>query len=212
MTIYNDALSTYISNLFAAEDDVLRQIRANIEAAGLPMITIRPEEGRFLQLLVMLTGGRRVLEIGTLGGYSGTWLARGLAPEGRLWTLEKSSKHAEVARANFALAGVSEQIEIVEGDAHQLLPKMAVHAPFDLVFIDAEKEGYTDYYAWAVEHVRLGGVIAAHNAFAQGRIANEPESEAARNMDAFNRMVSEDSRVEATIFPAGDGTLIAVRR
>jgi len=144
MTIYNDALSAYITDLFAAEDDILQQIRANIEAAGLPMITIRPEEGRFLQLLVRLTGGRHVLEIGALGGYSGTWLARGLAPGGRLWTLEKSGKHAEVARANFALAGVSEQVEVVEGDAHQVLPKMADYAPFDLVFIDAEKEGYAD--------------------------------------------------------------------
>jgi len=175
------------------------------------MITIRPEEGRFLQLLVRLTGGRHVLEIGALGGYSGTWLARGLAPGGRLWTLEKSGKHAEVARANFALAGVSEQVEVVEGDAHQVLPKMADYAPFDLVFIDAEKEGYADYYAWAVEHVRQGGVIAAHNAFAQGRLVSEAESVVARNMDAFNRMVGADPRVQATIFPAGDGTLVAVR-
>lgn len=212
MTVYNDQTSQYITELFAAPDAALQEIYEATPQKGLPAISVRPEEGRFLQLLVCLSGGQRALEIGTLGGFSGTWIARGLAPGGKLITLEKEPRHAEVAREHFALTGVSELVEIRTGDAHQLLKELAGTGPFDFVFIDAEKPGYPAYFAWAVENVRLGGVIAAHNAFRKGSVTgNAPDDEFSELTRAFNRQVAADPRVISTIFPAGDGTLIAVR-
>ncbi len=213
MTIYNDALSDYIHEQFAAEDEALNHIRTETPRRGLPAIQIRPEEGRFLQVLVRATDTVKALEIGTLGGYSGSWIARGLAPGGRLITLEKESAHAQVAQEHFTLAGVSDRVEIIVGDAHDLLPTLAAEAPFDFVFIDAEKSGYPVYFAWALDNVRVGGVIAAHNAFQQGNLLDESQDEDSgpATMRAFNRRVAGEPRVLSTIFPAGDGMVIAVR-
>ncbi|MGH2544168.1 MAG: O-methyltransferase, partial [Ardenticatenaceae bacterium] len=122
MTIYNDAISQYITDLFAVEDAALRRIREETEHKGLPAIHIKPEEGRFLQCLARAGGAMKALEIGTLGGYSGTWIARGLAPGGRLITLEKEPRHAAVAQEHFDVAGVADRVEVLVGDAHELLP------------------------------------------------------------------------------------------
>jgi predicted O-methyltransferase YrrM len=207
MPIYNDQFSQYITDTFAAEDDALRQIRAATPQRGLPQINISPEEGHFLQLQVRASGGAKVLEIGTLGGYSGTWIARGLAPGGRLITLELEPKHATVAQEHFELAGVEDRVEIIVGNAHDLLTTLTAEAPFDFVFIDAEKEGYGRYFDWALENVRVGGVIAAHNAFRAGHILDDPTDP----IFAFNQRVATEPRVISTIYPGGDGTLLAVR-
>lgn len=207
MPIYNDSLSQYITDTFAAEDDVLRQIREAIPRRGLPQINISPEEGHFLRLQVRASGGAKVLEIGTLGGYSGTWMARGLAPGGRLITLEMEPTHAAVAQEHFELAGVDDLVEIIVGDAHDLLVNLAAEAPFDFVFIDAEKEGYGRYFEWALENVRIGGIIAAHNAFRNGQMLDDPNDP----MRAFNQRVATEPRVISTIYPGGDGTVLAVR-
>lgn len=211
MTIYNDAHVRYITELFAPHDAVLAQIHDAIPKRGLPAITIKPEEGKFLQFLVAVCGARTVVEIGTLGGYSGTWLARGLSAKGKLITLEKEPHHAEVAREHFALAGLSEQVEIRLGDAHALLPLLAAEGPFDFCFIDAEKQGYDVYLDWALANIRPGGVIAAHNAFRGGAVMDPANREAdAEVMRAFNRRFAAEPRLLSTIFPAGDGTLIGV--
>ncbi len=139
MTIYNDTASQYIHDLFVPNEPILPQVMAAIPARGLPAITIKPEEGRFLQFLVRATGARRIVEIGTLGGYSGIWMARGLPADGKLITLELDPKHAAVAREHFALAGVSAQVEIREGDARQTLHQLSAEGPFDFCFIDADK-------------------------------------------------------------------------
>jgi predicted O-methyltransferase YrrM len=211
MTVYNENTSAYISALFAAEDEVLAHIRQQTPARGLPDIGITPEEGRFLHLLVRGCHAGLALEIGTLGGYSGVWITRGLAPGGKLITLEKSGAHAAVAREHFDLAGLSEQVEIRQGEAHQLLPGLRQKAPFDFIFIDADKPGYLAYYEWSVEHVRTGGVIAAHNALWGGAVAGDHHGEGIDLMREFNQTVAQDPRVTSTIFPAGDGTLVAVR-
>jgi caffeoyl-CoA O-methyltransferase len=213
MTIYNENISNYITGLYALEDEALHTARNESPKKGLPAINIQPEEGRFLQLLVRASGGRRALEIGTLGGYSGIWIARGLAPGGKLITLEKSAKHAAVASEHFALAGVADRVEIRLGDAPQLLVKLKSEGPFDFVFIDAEKTDYRFYFDWALENIRVGGVIAAHNAFRNGEAAEageaaSPETAAIR---ALNQYVAAEPRAVSTIFPAGDGTLIAVK-
>lgn len=213
MTTYGDALSAFITQTFASEDGPLAHIREQIQARGLPTITVRPEEGRFLQILVAACRPMLALEIGTLGGYSGTWIARGLPADGHLITLELDPERAEIAREHFRLAGVDDRVEIRIGDAHGLLPQLSDAGPFDFVFIDAEKEGYPAYLEWTLDHLRPGGVLAAHNAFRNGAILDlDDRRSAVLATREFNRRVAEDSRLLATIFPAGDGMTIAVLR
>lgn len=212
MTKYNDHLSGYITNLYAAQDKALQRVREDTPKRGLPAISITPEEGRFLQFLVRVCSAEKALEIGTLGGYSGIWIARGLAPGGRLITLEKYPHHADVAREHFAVAGLSDQVEIRTGDARNILDDLIEEGPFDFVFIDADKVGYQAYFSWALENIRVGGVIAAHNAFRAFSLTGEPSNDRrSQAMDTYNRRVATEPRVISTIFPAGDGISVAVK-
>ncbi|MGE5222815.1 MAG: O-methyltransferase, partial [Omnitrophica WOR_2 bacterium] len=168
--------------------------------------------GKFLQFLVRASGAKKAVEVGTLGGYSGIWIARGLVPGGRLITLEKEPRHAQVAQKHFLSAGLDGKVDIHIGDAHQTIKKLTAEGPFDFIFIDAEKDGYQDYFNWALENVRLGGVIAAHNAFRKGSVAGiGEEDEWTEIMRAFNQRVAEDDRIISTIYPAGDGMIVAVK-
>lgn len=204
-------LTEYVRHTFAQEDEILKTIRAQIPSRGLPMISVKPEEGRFLQFLVASSGAQLALEIGTLGGYSGTWILRGLPANGRLITLEKNPRHASVAREHFQLAGVVDQVVVRVGDAQALLPEIRAEGPFDFIFIDAEKEAYPFYLDWSLANLSPGGVLAAHNAFRHGRILDraqhDPSVEAIRQ---FNARLAQDPRLTSTIFPAGDGIAIAV--
>lgn len=213
MLTYNQAISDFISETFVDEDEKLRRIRSQTVEKGLPEINISPEEGRFLQFLVASTKSQSVLEIGTLGGYSGTWIAYGLPEGGRLTTLEKEPHHAEIAREHFRMAGVDDKVEVLEGDAKELLHDLHRSHSFDLVFIDAEKEGYPFYLDWSLQHLGSGGIIAAHNAFRHGAILDEDEDDS--RVVATRRFLAQlasDNRVIATVFPAGDGIAIAVVR
>jgi caffeoyl-CoA O-methyltransferase len=211
MPIYDDRHAEYITNKFARPDAVLQQVLTAIPARGLPAITIKPEEGRFLQFLVRANGARQVVEIGTLGGYSGIWLARGLPADGRLITLEKEPKHAEVAREHFALAGLTKQVDLRLGDANDLLPALAAEGPFDVCFIDADKLGYGAYLTWALANIRPGGIIAAHNAFRQGAVLDTTDkSPDMVYMREFNERFASEPRLLSTIYPAGDGLLMGV--
>jgi len=211
--IYNDQVSSYITNLFAGDDSALVYARDQSSRQGLPAISILPEEGRFLQFLVRACGARKAVEIGTLGGYSGIWIARGLLPGGKLYTLDKEPQHAAVARNNFAAAGLSEVVEVRVGEAIELLGDLDAEAPFDFVFIDADKAGYPVYFEWALNHTRGRGIIAAHNAFQEGSVAGTmQDTEQSILMRQFNQQVAGDKRLVSTIYPAGDGTLIAVKR
>ena len=213
MPIYNEELESYIRKTFTAEDQILSHIRDATPTRGLPAISVRPEEGRLLQFLAATCNAQMALEIGTLGGYSGVWIARGLTPHGRLITVEKNPQHADVARDHFRLAGVSDQVDIRIGDAHNLLPTLSDEGPFDMIFVDAEKEGYPDYLEWSLANLRAGGVLAAHNVFRHGAIIDlkdkNPSTEAIRS---FNHRLATESRLISTIFPAGDGMAIAVMR
>jgi caffeoyl-CoA O-methyltransferase len=213
MPIYDDALESYVRQEFSAEDQILRTIREAIPRRGLPAITVRPEEGRFLQFLAAASQAGRALEIGTLGGYSGTWIARGLADGGKLITLELEPAHAEVAQEHFDMAGVADRVEIRIGNAHELLPDLSQRGPFDFVFIDAEKEGYPDYLDWTLANLRPGGILAAHNAFRSGRVADPHNHEDSVDvMRAFNQQMGADPRLISSVFPAGDGTAFAIFR
>ncbi len=214
MPTYSDALESYVRQTFAAEDEVLARIREQITASGLPGIMIRPEEAAFLQFLVVASGARLALEIGTLGGYSGTWIARGLPPDGRLITLEVEPKHAAVARAHFKLAGVEGKVDLREGYAQDLLLELASVGPFDFVFIDADKEGYLAYLDWTLDNLRSGGILAAHNAFAFGGKIADPSNleEDVQVIRQFNQRLADDRRLVSMLFPAGDGIVLAALR
>ena len=213
MPIYSEALENYVRETFSAEDEVLSTIRSEISRRGLPEITVRPEEGRFLQFIVAASGARLAVEIGTLGGYSGVWIARGLPASGRLITLELSEKHAAVATDHFEMAGVADKVEVRVGDAHDLLQYLASEGPFEFVFIDAEKEGYPAYLDWAEANLRPRGILAAHNAFRHGAVVDwsnsDPKVVATRS---FNERLAGDDRFITTVVPAGDGIVLGVLR
>jgi caffeoyl-CoA O-methyltransferase len=203
-------LTLYSRRLFAPEDDALFAVRQNTIRRGIPEIQIRPEEGQMLQFLAASVGARRILEIGTLAGYSGIWLARALPDDGRLITLELDALHAQVAREHFLLAGVADRVELIEGAAQQTLSRLSGGEPFDMVFIDADKESYPVYLEWAIEHVRPGGLITAHNAFRGGRLLDaSPEPGTVAVRDFLNRIATHP-RLCGTVIPVGDGIAAAL--
>ncbi len=205
-------LVQYIRQTFAPEDDVLQTVRRNTAEQGMPEIQIRPEEGQILQFLAAIIGARRILEIGTLAGYSGIWLARGLQNGGRLTTLELDPKHAQIAREHFRLAGVADRVEIIEGEALRTLARLDGSALFDMVFIDADKEGYPDYLAWAVDHVRSGGLITLHNAFRSGRLLDTDPDEKVTGTRVTLETMAQHPKLISTIIPVGDGIAAAMVR
>ncbi len=213
MTVYNEQLSHYITDLYAQQDEALQSTLKNIERSGLPEIMIKPEEGKFLQFLVQTSCVTKAVEIGTLGGYSGLCIIRGLVPGGKLITLEKDPHHAHVAQENFDRAGVTDRVEIRLGEAVNLLARLVDEGPFDFVFIDADKVLYNQYLDWAMENLKEGGVLAAHNAFYHGNITNPYQRDAATQaIRIFNRRVANDPRLLSTIYPGGDGMVIAIKR
>jgi predicted O-methyltransferase YrrM len=212
MTDITERQTDYVNKLFVPQDAAAERALTESPQRGLPAISIQPQEGRFLQFLVRAAGTKKALEIGTLGGFSGIWIARGLVSGGKLITLERSPEHAAVAREHFDAAGLQDTVEIRLGDAHETLKTIGSEGPFDFIFIDAEKSGYIAYYEWAIANVRVGGVIAAHNAFRQGMVVDPDNNESETNvMRKFNEHVAKDPRGLATIYPAGDGTVVVVR-
>ncbi|HLV45144.1 MAG TPA: O-methyltransferase [Aggregatilineales bacterium] len=206
------ARETYIRELFAQEDDLLREAREEAAEQGLPAIHIQPEEARMLQFLLKAVGARRVLEIGALFGYSGVWLARALPEGGRLFTLEKDAERARLVRETFRRADISDRAEVRVGQAPGGLEALASEGPFCAIFIDADKAGYPEYLDWALENVRMGGLVLAHNAFQRGRVLDPDQTEAAvEGVRAFNRRLAEDPQLFGTIIPIGDGIAAAVR-
>lgn len=209
----DDALTHYIRSLFAPEDDLLQAIRTEIEARGLPWITIQPEEAQVIQLLLKAIGARRVIEIGAMVGYSGTWIARSLPPDGCLITIEHDPDRAEIARGFFKKAGLDGRIDLRVGPAFDMLDNLAADAPYDAVFIDANKNDYPAYLSWAVDHIRTGGLILGHNAFMGGAVI-DPSRQADRlvkGMLAFNQQIADNPHLHGTIIPIGDGITAALK-
>ncbi|HEX2449107.1 MAG TPA: O-methyltransferase [Methyloceanibacter sp.] len=189
----------YIDDRFLPADPVLDAALKASRAAGLPAINVAPNQGKLLMLLAQLIGARRILEIGTLGGYSTIWLVRGLAPGGRLVTLEANAKYAEVARANIARAGFSDKVDVRVGKAADTLPGLAAEAPFDLIFIDADKEGTPGYFQWAVKLARQGALIIVDNVVREGAILDiSGEDSSVQGMRRFFELAATDPRVSGT--------------
>ena len=198
----------YIERLFAREDQVLTALRAAMREHGLPEIYISPIEGRFLQVLLRAVNAKRVLEIGTLGGYSTIWMGRALPGNGRLVSLELEPDRADLAREYIERAGLSGVVEVRTGDARALLAEMTDER-FDACFIDADKAGYPEYLAHAERLVRPGGLILGDNALWSGKVAEEPADDDTRAVQEFNRRLAEQDFV-ATILPIRDGLAVAV--
>ncbi|HYN88794.1 MAG TPA: O-methyltransferase [Ardenticatenaceae bacterium] len=203
----------YARELYQPDDPLLLDLLQSMEREDLPQINIDAEEGKLLQMLVIASGGRRVLEIGTLGGYSAIWMGRGLAPDGRLISLEISPKHAEFARGFIQRAGLAGKVEVRVGAATEILPSLEWEGPFDLAFIDANKDDYLAYLHWCVHLVRPGGWITAHNTFAWGSVADPNTTEEnVVAIQAFNRAVADHPDLLATIIPVADGLTVALKR
>jgi predicted O-methyltransferase YrrM len=195
------AVDGYVAERLVGPDPVLDDVlRANAQA-GLPAIDVSAPQGRFLELLARIQGARRILEVGTLGGYSTIWLARALPADGRLVTLEVDPHHAEVARRNLVRAGVAQRVEVRVGPALDALPRLAEEGagPFDLTFVDADKARTPDYVAWALRLSRPGSVIVADNVVRDGRLADaagdEPAVVGGRRL---HDLLAADPRLTAT--------------
>jgi len=193
------AVDHYLTDLLLPSDPALEAALEASAAAGLPSIQVSPTQGKLLHLLAMSLGARKILELGTLGGYSTIWMARALPAGGRLITLEADAKHAEVARANIARAGLANVVDLRLGRAQETLPKLADEAPFDLIFIDADKTGYPEYFQWAMKLTRRGSVIIADNVVRKGEIVNAASGDAnVQGARRFYEMVAREPRVSAT--------------
>ena len=192
----------YISKLVGEEDDALRSTVKSIEESGIPQISVSANQGKFLHVLAKACNAKRILEIGTLAGYSTIWLARALPKNGKLVTLEFDPKHAAVAEKNLQRAGFASMVEIRVGKAIDTLPKLVAEktAPFDMIFIDADKPPYAEYFDWAVKLSRPGTLIIADNVIREGKVLDtNPEDEMAAGARRFNQSLADDKRVVATI-------------
>ncbi len=197
-----------ITELFAPEDEGLRNALATAKAAGLPPIQISPIQGKLLQLLARACNARKILEIGSLAGYSGIWLARALSQGGRLISLEINPKHALIIRNSFANAGVGDRTEVRVGKALDLLPQLTGEAPFDLVFIDADKAPYPQYLDWALRLSRPGSIIVADNCIRGGKAlqgSTEGLEKETTGPIEYNRRASSDPRLTSLALAVDTG-------
>jgi caffeoyl-CoA O-methyltransferase len=197
-----EEIDGYVEDLFGTSDEVLEATLRDSRRGGLPEINVSPNQGRLLRLIVEIAGARRILEIGTLGGYSAIHLGRGLPDDGELISLEIDEHHADVARNNVERAGLSGIVEVRVGDAHELLTDLVENeeGPFDLVFIDADKEGYPDYLDASLRLVRPGSLILGDNTIRGGTVL-DPQEETARATREFNRRIAQDPRLYGIVLP-----------
>jgi predicted O-methyltransferase YrrM len=195
------AVDRYITEALVPADPALEAALEASAAAGLPPINVTPNQGKLLMLLALIQGARSILEIGTLGGYSTIWLARALPAGGRLVTLEADPKHAEVARANIARAGLADVVELRQGRALDTLPQLAAErrGPFDLIFIDADKPSNPDYVAWALTLSRRGSLIVVDNVVREGAVVDTSSDDpGVRGVRRMNELLAAEPRVSAT--------------
>lgn len=213
-----EQVDQYIVNLLGDEDDALKNTIKSIDEAGIPQISVSAAQGKFLHILARLIGAKKILEVGTLGGYSTIWMARALPPGGKLITLEIDPHHADVAKKNFIAAGVDGQVELRLGSALETLPVLLQEnaGPFDFIFIDADKQPYPEYFEWALKLSRPGTLIIADNVIREGKVLEENHPDDRVNgVQKLNKKLSGDLRVTATILQTvgakeHDGMMISI--
>jgi predicted O-methyltransferase YrrM len=211
-------VDNYISKLLAPEDKALSDAVATLVKEGLPQHSISANQGKFLQVLMIACNATRVLELGTLGGYSTIWLARALPENGKVITIEVDAHHGEVARKNIDSAGLSQKVEIRTGRALDILPELIANKeePFDMIFIDADKPPYTEYFNYAVQLSRPGTLIICDNVIRNGKVLEKNNTdEKVQGVQRLNEMLSRNKNVTATILQTVgvkefDGMAIAV--
>jgi caffeoyl-CoA O-methyltransferase len=202
----NPELLEYVNRVHASHDAALAQ--AFVVPEGIPAIQVGPSEGRLLHLLLRIAGAKKVVEVGTLVGYSAVHMARALGPGGHLWSIEYNPRHAEVARGNLAAAGLADRATVLVGAGRDVLPTLAGEAPFDAVFIDADKDSYDHYGRWALEHLRPGGLVIGDNAYLFGQLLADDAR--ARAMRAFHELVA--AGCDSVCVPTPDGLVVGIKR
>jgi predicted O-methyltransferase YrrM len=196
-----EAVDDYFGAALFGRDPVLEAVLEASAAGGLPDIAVAPNQGMLLNVLARSVGARRILEVGTLGGYSSIWLARAMPQDGKLITLEVEARHAEVARANFVRAGLQGRIEVRVGRGVDLLPRLAAEkaAPFDMVFIDADKPSNADYFDWAMKMTRKGSIIVVDNVVRGGAVADPGSKDASvKGVQRLVEHLKAEKRVMST--------------
>ncbi|CAN5718179.1 O-methyltransferase [soil metagenome] len=212
-----EAVDNYICDLVASEDDALKATVESLEKNSIPQISISASQGKFLQVLAKLCNAKRILEIGTLAGYSTIWMARALPNDGKLISLEYEQLHADVATENMKRAGLENTVEIRVGKAIDLLPELAKeNMLFDMIFIDADKAPYAEYFEWALKLSHPGTLIIADNVIREGKVLEEnPDDERVAGVHRFNKLLATTKEVTASIIQnvgakEHDGMAIAV--
>jgi caffeoyl-CoA O-methyltransferase len=204
-----DPLEQYLSEHYWSEDDVLREVRADIEQRG-PTIQVSAEAGRLLALLVRAAGATRVLEVGTLFGYSGIWMARELPADGHMDTIEIEKMHADAAEHWFERAGLADRVTVHRGAGLDVLATLP--GPYDVAFVDADKRTYPEYIRLSLERLRPGGIVIADNAIRRGRITLSGGDADMEGIRSMHDLLGGDSNLVSTTVPVGDGLAIAVKR
>ena len=205
----NAQILQFAAAVHAPHDQALQEAFEAPEREGMPAIQVSPSEARLLELLMRLAGARKVVEVGTLAGFSAIRMARALPDDGHLWTIEFDARHAAVARERLAAAGFAERATVLEGRAAEVLPTLEPQGPFDAVFVDADKSGYAEYGRWAARNLRPGGLLIADNAYYFGRLLNTDDPGA-----ASVRQLHEEApeAFESVCIPTPDGLLLGIRR
>ena len=208
-------LARWAEGVYAPEDGVLTEIRERSVREGLPAIAVGKFDGLHLEVLARAAGAKKAVEIGTLGGYSGVCLLRGMGEGGFLHTFELEERNARVARESFTRAGFAGRFAIHMGPASKTLSEISAQKPFDLVFIDADKVGYPFYLDWAAEHLKMGGIVLGDNAFGWGGVADPHYSgesaESVRALRTFSEKLARDGRFRATMIPTEEGLAMGVK-
>ena len=199
-------LIEYVNTTHASHDPALAQAFSVPE--GIPAIQVGPSEGKLLAMLLRFVGAKKVVEVGTLVGYSAIHMARALPQGGHLYSIEYDPKHAEVARANIERAGLADRVSVLVGAGVDVLPRLVEHGPFDAVFIDADKQNYHRYGEWAVQNLRSGGLVLGDNAYLFGELLED--SDRGRAMRAFHEHVAK--HCESVCVPTPDGLVVGVKR
>jgi caffeoyl-CoA O-methyltransferase len=202
------ALLAFVERVHAAHDTALDRAFKAPAAEGMPEIQVAPSEGKLLGLLLRMIDARKVVEVGTLAGYSAVRMARALPEDGKLYTIEYDPKHAAVARANIDAAGLSSRIDVRVGPGNDVLPQLSALAPFDALFLDADKQGYPDYARWGARHLRKGGLLIADNSYFFGKLLEDEP--AARAMRRFHEELP--SEFDSVCAPTPDGLVVAIKR
>jgi predicted O-methyltransferase YrrM len=198
----------WVNRIHSPHDEALSRAFETPTRLGFPPIHVGPSEGKLLGSLLRLVRAERVVEVGTLVGYSAIWIARALPPSGRLWTVESDMDHANAARTNLMEAGLLDNVGILVGQALDILPTLVRLGPFDAVFLDADKENYSAYGAWAATNLRPGGLLLADNAFYFGRLLDdEPGAAAVRRFHEETR-----DAFDTVVIPTPDGMLLGIRK